>query len=60
MANDDNLVFDAIGHVKIIDVSCPQQILAVMKWIMDGISRLSLCSCDAYLLAGDLRAGLHL
>jgi transketolase len=36
MANDDNLVFDAIGHLKIIDVSCPQQMLAVMKWIMEG------------------------
>jgi transketolase N-terminal domain/subunit/transketolase C-terminal domain/subunit len=36
MANDDNLVFDAIAHLKIIDVSCPQQMLAVMKWIMDG------------------------
>ena len=36
MANDDNLVFDAIGHLKIIDVSCPQQMLGVMKWIMHG------------------------
>lgn len=36
MANDDALVFDAIGHVKIIDVSCPQQMLAIMKWIMEG------------------------
>jgi transketolase len=36
MANDDNLVFDAIGHLKIIDVSCPQQMLSVMKWIMEG------------------------
>jgi len=36
MANDDNLVFDAIGHLKIVDVSCPQQMLAIMKWIMDG------------------------
>jgi transketolase N-terminal domain/subunit/transketolase C-terminal domain/subunit len=36
MANDDNLVFDAIGHLKIIDVSCPRQMLAVMKWIMEG------------------------
>jgi len=36
MANDDNLVFDAIGHLKIIDVSCPQQMLAIMKWIMEG------------------------
>ena len=36
MANDDNLVFDAIGHLKIIDVSCPQQMLGIMKWIMHG------------------------
>jgi transketolase len=36
MANDDNLVFDAIAHLRIIDVSCPQQMLAVMKWIMEG------------------------
>jgi transketolase C-terminal domain/subunit len=36
MANDDNLVFDAIGHLKIIDISCPQQMLATMKWIMEG------------------------
>jgi transketolase len=36
MANDDNLVFDAVGHLKIIDVSCPQQMLAIMKWIMEG------------------------
>jgi transketolase N-terminal domain/subunit/transketolase C-terminal domain/subunit len=36
MANDDNLVFDAIAHLKIIDVSCPQQMLALMKWIMEG------------------------
>jgi len=36
MANDDNLVFDAIAHLKIIDVCCPQQMLAVMKWIMEG------------------------
>lgn len=36
MANDDNLVFDAIAHLKIVDVSCPQQLLAIMKWIMEG------------------------
>jgi transketolase len=36
MANDDNLVFDAIAHLKIIDVCCPQQMLAIMKWIMEG------------------------
>ena len=36
MANDDNLVFDAIAHLKIVDVSCPQQMLAIMRWIMEG------------------------
>jgi transketolase len=36
MGNDDSLVFGAVGHVNIIDVSCPQQMLAVMKWIMEG------------------------
>jgi len=36
MANDDNLVFDAIAHVRIVDVSCPQQMLALMRWIMEG------------------------
>jgi transketolase N-terminal domain/subunit/transketolase C-terminal domain/subunit len=36
MANDDALVFDAIAHLKIIDVSCPQQLLSIMKWIMEG------------------------
>jgi len=36
MGNDDCIVFDAIGHLKIIDVSCPQQMLAIMKWIMEG------------------------
>ena len=36
MANDDALVFDAIAHVKIIDVSCPRQMLSIMNWIMEG------------------------
>lgn len=36
MANDDALVFDAIAHLKIIDVSCPRQLLAIMQWIMEG------------------------
>lgn len=36
MANDDNIIFDGIAHLKIVDVSCPQQMLAVMKWIMEG------------------------
>jgi transketolase len=36
MGNDDSTTFDAVAHLKIIDVSCPQQLLAIMKWIMEG------------------------
>ena len=36
MGNDDNTTFDAVAHLQIIDVSCPQQLLGIMNWIMDG------------------------
>jgi transketolase len=36
MGNDDITTFDAVGHLQIIDVSCPQQLLSIMKWIMAG------------------------
>jgi transketolase len=36
MGNDDITVFDGIGQLKIIDVSCPQQMLSIMRWIMEG------------------------
>jgi transketolase len=36
MGNDDITTFDAVGQLKIIDVSCPQQMLSIMKWIMAG------------------------
>jgi transketolase len=36
MGNDDNTTFDAVAHLKIIDVSCPQQMLAIMRWVMEG------------------------
>ncbi len=36
MGNDDNTTFDSVGHLQIIDVSCPQQLLSIMKWIMEG------------------------
>ena len=36
MGNDDSTTLDGVAHLKIIDVSCPQQLLAVMKWIMAG------------------------
>jgi transketolase len=36
MGNDDSTTFDAVGQLKIIDVSCSQQMLSIMKWIMEG------------------------
>jgi transketolase len=36
MGNDDIQVFDGIAHLKIIDICCPNQLLGVMKWIMEG------------------------
>jgi transketolase len=36
MANDDCTIFDGMAHLKIVDVSCPQQMLSVMRWSMDG------------------------
>jgi transketolase len=36
MGNDDATIFDGMAHLKIIDVSCPQQMLGIMKWVMAG------------------------
>ena len=36
MGNDDATTFDAVALLKIIDVSCPQQMLSIMKWVMEG------------------------
>ena len=36
MGNDDVTVFDGIAHLKIIDTACPNQVLGIMKWIMQG------------------------
>jgi transketolase C-terminal domain/subunit len=36
MGNDDITVFDGIAHLKIIDASCPQLLLSIMRWIMQG------------------------
>jgi transketolase len=36
MGNDDSTTFDAVGQLKIVDVSCPQQMLSIMKWVMEG------------------------
>jgi transketolase len=36
MGNDDATTLSAVANLKIIDVSCPQQMLAIMRWIMEG------------------------
>ena len=36
MGNDDIMVFSEIAHLKIIDTSCPNQLISIMKWIMEG------------------------
>jgi transketolase len=36
MGNDDATIFDGLAHVTIVDISCPQQMLAFMTWTMAG------------------------
>jgi transketolase N-terminal domain/subunit/transketolase C-terminal domain/subunit len=36
MANDDATIFDGMAHLKIIDVSCPRQLLSILQWIVAG------------------------
>ena len=36
MGNDDVLLMDQMPHVKIIDTSCPRQLVAIMQWIAEG------------------------
>jgi transketolase len=36
MGNDDIVVFSGIAGLKIIDVSCPNQLVGIMRWIMEG------------------------
>jgi transketolase len=36
MGNDDATVFDGLAHVTIVDISCPQQMLSLMQWTMEG------------------------
>jgi transketolase len=40
MGNDDIMVMDTVAGLRIIDSSCPQQLLGIMKWIMDGGKKL--------------------
>ncbi|MEJ7766771.1 MAG: transketolase C-terminal domain-containing protein [Chitinophagaceae bacterium] len=36
MGNDDALLLNEAAHVKIINASCPQQLLAILRWIVEG------------------------
>jgi transketolase C-terminal domain/subunit len=36
MGNDDVMLFNQVAQLKIINVSCPQQLLGVLKWIAEG------------------------
>jgi len=36
MGNDDVMLFNEVAQLKIINVSCPQQLLGVLKWIVEG------------------------
>ena len=36
MGNDDSLIFSGIGHLKIVDFSCPNQFVGFMRWVMEG------------------------
>ncbi len=36
MGNDDALVFGELAHLKVIDVSCPNMLLGLMRWVMEG------------------------
>jgi transketolase len=36
MGNDDVMLFNEVAQLKIINVSCPQQLLSVLKWIAEG------------------------
>jgi transketolase len=36
MGNDDIVVYSGIAGLKIIDVSCPNQLVGILRWIMEG------------------------
>lgn len=36
MGNDDVMLFNEVAQLKIINVSCPQLLLGVLKWIAEG------------------------
>ena len=36
MGNDDIMMMNAAAHIKVINASCPRQVLSIMQWIMAG------------------------
>ena len=36
MGNDDVMSFNEVAQLNIINVCCPQQLLGILKWIMEG------------------------
>ncbi|SEK92868.1 transketolase C-terminal domain-containing protein [Parapedobacter koreensis] len=36
MGNDDAVMLDGLAHLKIINASCPQQLLGILRWIAQG------------------------
>ena len=36
MGNDDITILQGVAHLRIVNVSCPRQLLGLMKWIMAG------------------------
>lgn len=36
MGNDDICFFSQLAQIKLIDISCPQQLLTILKWIAEG------------------------
>jgi transketolase len=36
MGNDDVTVYDGVAHLKIVDISCPQQLIGAIEWIAAG------------------------
>jgi transketolase len=63
MGNDDATIFDGLAHVTIIDVSCPQQMLSLMRWTMEGNRGLLyvrvMRTPSAVLYGSDYRFELH-
>ncbi len=36
MGNDDAVMLDGLAHIKIINASCPQLLLGILRWIAQG------------------------